>query len=59
MLIICVVHIRGTYDGRLFDERDVTFDYGEGIIKIYIKTCILEHYTNAYKILNWHALILV
>ena len=26
-----VVHIRGTYEGRTFDERDVTFDFGEGL----------------------------
>jgi FKBP-type peptidyl-prolyl cis-trans isomerase len=26
----CNVHIRGTYKDRVFEERDVSFDYGEG-----------------------------
>lgn len=26
----CLVHIVGRHDGKVFDERDVTFNQGEG-----------------------------
>lgn len=26
----CVVHIRGTHNGRTFFDRDVSFEFGEG-----------------------------
>lgn len=29
----CEVHIRGTYNNRIFEDRDVQFDYGEGAEK--------------------------
>ena len=36
-----VAHIRGTCEGRTFEERDVTFDYGEGVYKSELK--IISH----------------
>lgn len=28
------VHLVGTYEGKVFEDREVTFDYGEGYLRI-------------------------